>query len=167
MEDNEPATGVADATTCAQPTVAVPAPDGFTPDDLIEQRLTYLAELESGWYDGDGEAVVPLVLTKARDVIDVLMPKLGRPGIFPTIEGGVSIEWFKFSRLHEVEVTPTGELLCSTLDRVLPPEPLTSDDPATTPKPKHQFHMDTIERVDDVFEFLTAPPTWDDAERVR
>lgn len=58
-----------------------------------QARLTELASMQAGWYEGDGVAAKPEALADARTVvshIDAL--HLKQPGIFLTTEGNISIE---------------------------------------------------------------------------
>lgn len=86
-----------------------PVPERFV------NRLAELAALEAGWLDGDGKAVTPAALDLAVHVIAHLAPTLGDPGIFPTVDGGVSIEWASPVHVRIVEVTPGLVLECMDL----------------------------------------------------
>lgn len=69
------------------------------------ERLNYLAEVEDGWYDGEGEAIKPEVLDIANTILNSLdSPTFHVPALFPLldndadedeflIEGGILMEW--------------------------------------------------------------------------
>lgn len=50
-------------------------------------RLAEIAKIEPGWLDGDGKAVTATALRIARLLI------ASPPRVYPTPEGGVSLEW--------------------------------------------------------------------------
>ena len=57
------------------------------------RRLLELADLQDGWID-DGEAISTASLEFARDLLQrEVVWKNGVPGIFPTPDGGVQLEW--------------------------------------------------------------------------
>jgi hypothetical protein len=55
----------------------------------VDARLAALAGYEPGWLDGDGEAIGPAALERAR-VLALLLPGVS---IFGHPDGGVSLEW--------------------------------------------------------------------------
>lgn len=73
------------------------------------ERLNYLAEVEDGWYDGEGEAIKPDVLDIANTILDSLDSSTFHvPALFPLldndadgdeflIEGGILMEWVERS----------------------------------------------------------------------
>lgn len=69
-----------------------------------EQRIQELLALPSGWYDGgQGEAVTPLAAEVANEII---VSMFANPNIYPTLDGGLSIEY----RAVNIEVDKDGEL---------------------------------------------------------
>ncbi len=76
-------------------------------------RLLYLAHLRDGWLDGHGRAPSYVALDAARDLLMRLQERkeLGAmPGVFPTEEGGIQLEWASGDRVVSVEVTPDFHL---------------------------------------------------------
>lgn len=73
------------------------------------ERLNYLAAVEDGWYDGEGEAIKPEVLDQANDILNSLdSANFNVPAMFPLldndadedeflIEGGIIMEWVERS----------------------------------------------------------------------
>lgn len=68
------------------------------------ERLNFLAKIEDGWYDGDGEAINANVLEEANMLLNSLdSPTFHVPALFPLLndsdeeefvdEGGISMEW--------------------------------------------------------------------------
>jgi len=55
-----------------------------------QDRLAELEKLPTGWLDGKGAALNPVCVAAARDVLASLESP---PGVFPTPEGGVQLEW--------------------------------------------------------------------------
>jgi hypothetical protein len=60
----------------------------------IDTRLNELGKLENGWFEGDGCALsadgVAWVAVKLKDAEKSGMP---RPYIYPTLDGGIQVEW--------------------------------------------------------------------------
>lgn len=72
-------------------------------------RIIELRSLEKGWLDGDGEAIRQSVVKLARSVLH-RRPDLtqSRLGIFPTEEGGISMEFSKNGWEYAIELLPEG-----------------------------------------------------------
>lgn len=68
-------------------------------DTKWAERLNYLAAVEDGWYDGEGEAINPDVLNIANTILSSLDSiTFHLPALFPllgddTNEGGILMEW--------------------------------------------------------------------------
>jgi hypothetical protein len=68
-------------------------------DTKWAERLNYLAAVEDGWYDGEGEAINPDVLNIANTILSSLdSATFHLPALFPllgddTNEGGILMEW--------------------------------------------------------------------------
>lgn len=74
-------------------------------DTKWAERLTYLSELEDGWYDNDdGEAISENALaTTDRLLRELDTESFVVPGLFPSIDEGygISIEWIDYGQLGE------------------------------------------------------------------
>lgn len=74
------------------------------------ERLNYLAAVEDGWYDGEGEALKPNVLDQANDILLSLDSEAFHvPAMFPllhedTEEGGIMMEWAKVNHPHHLNL---------------------------------------------------------------
>jgi len=91
----------------------------FWTTDVLEQiqfddtvwgaRLTELASLTAHW-DGGESAQVSSVALEAAQMLLRAIDKVGaeRPGVFPTEEGGVLIEWSSPAAVRSVEVLEDG-----------------------------------------------------------
>lgn len=55
-------------------------------------RLGELAALRCGWLDGAGHSVDPAAIETAKALLLRLVGQ-DRPGVFPTPEGGIQLEW--------------------------------------------------------------------------
>ncbi|WP_155942965.1 hypothetical protein [Mycobacterium sp. 141] len=76
------------------------------------RRFIELANLEAGWHDDylDSEVVAFSALDGARNVLlHVLEKGIAQPGIFPTVEGGVSLEWATSRRVTTIEISPDAD----------------------------------------------------------
>ena len=76
------------------------------------RRFIELANLECGWHDDypHSDVVAFSALDAAREILlHVRDRELLQPGIFPTVDGGVSLEWASAQRVTTVEITPDGE----------------------------------------------------------
>lgn len=80
------------------------------------ERLNYLAAVEDGWYDGEGEAIKPEVLDQANNILHSLDSAIFNvPAMFPLldndadedeflIEGGIIMEWSKAHHPHHLSL---------------------------------------------------------------
>jgi hypothetical protein len=60
----------------------------------LGDRFNDLLNLKAGWLEGDGVAVVPSAASRASLVtLYVLRRDRPRPRVFPTVDGGVQLEW--------------------------------------------------------------------------
>jgi hypothetical protein len=58
------------------------------------ERLAYLLRLEAGWYDGTGDPPHPEAVQDVMRVLGhLLRESLPMPALFPTVEGGLQMEW--------------------------------------------------------------------------
>ena len=74
-----------------------------------QKRIDCLAQLEDGWFDGEGVALTSAGLDAARVVVEFTDENgLALPGLFPMPDGGVSIEWLKIGTFFGVEISPTS-----------------------------------------------------------
>lgn len=85
------------------------------PDPTRQARFDELAALPPGWAEGDGAAVSPAASELAQQALAVLGPMLRSPGIFPTFNGGVSLEWVLLGNVRSVEIEPSLAILCFDL----------------------------------------------------
>lgn len=69
-------------------------------------RLAELSMLQDGWLDGLGKAPTPIAITAARSILQSTVVYVSRPGIFPTPEGGVQLEYSH----AEIEIHPDGRI---------------------------------------------------------
>src|SRR5690554_92686 len=62
----------------------------------IEVRLEHISSLESGWYYGEGESYKKVDLNNFLDEFSSFYnDELHSPAIYPTVEGGIQLEWTK------------------------------------------------------------------------
>ena len=82
--------------------------------DLDEQswtvRLRALAELAPGWGESGSEPPIAIqTLEVARELLSTLtLSARTLPGVFPTEDGGVSLEWASAQSFRSIEITPEG-----------------------------------------------------------
>lgn len=87
-------------------------------DTAWGERLTSFAALPSGWDDGDGAQITSVALEGAQMVLrSVVQMRVEPPGVFPTSEGGVLIEWAGPTKVLSVEVLPDGSFEMFSLGR--------------------------------------------------
>lgn len=73
-------------------------------------RIDHLLTLKPGWYDGDqGDSVSSTAADIARELV-AFAEKNDRqlPNIYPTIEGGLSLEWNSPERVVTIEILNDG-----------------------------------------------------------
>lgn len=63
-----------------------------TADFIETDRFTEIADLKAGWYDGEGETIAPIAIQEGRRLRDILVAAQIDTCVFPTIEGGISLE---------------------------------------------------------------------------
>jgi hypothetical protein len=70
-------------------------------------RLIELAQLPTGWGDGDdGVAIEVAALEAAGSILAAISEfNLPQPGVFPTEEGGVLVEWATTEQVRSIEIT--------------------------------------------------------------
>lgn len=73
-------------------------------DNAAGKRLTHFATLPSGWEDGEGEQISFVALEAAQEILRKLAPESDSPGLYPTPEGGVLIEWARETGVRSIEV---------------------------------------------------------------
>jgi len=73
------------------------------------EKLTSFASLASGWEDGEGAQISSVALDAAQMLLRAVdQAQVDRPGVFPTAEGGVLVEWAGPARVRSVEIMPDG-----------------------------------------------------------
>lgn len=73
----------------------------------LRARFAELMAMQAGWFDGDGVAVDRAVLGRAQLLLDQLVKRdVPRPRVFPTLEGGVQLEWSHGQYETSVTVQP-------------------------------------------------------------
>lgn len=74
-------------------------------------RLEELASLPDGWLDGDGRAVSKEAIQTAETFLfKVLDAGIARPGVYPTPDGGIQMEWADGPEGLEVMVANGGSI---------------------------------------------------------
>jgi len=82
------------------------------------ERLTDFASLRSGWEEGSGEQITSVALDASQMLLRAIdRAQIERPGVFPTAEGGVLVEWASLVRVRSVEVMPDGTFELFSLRR--------------------------------------------------
>ena len=103
----------------------------------VKVRLAELGKLKAGWLDGKGIAPSQAALDTLAGVMDEFLSGVSEsPRVFPTLEGGLQMEWFLQRRHHvTVEVhfdAKTGEIgivdLETATDQTLKLDPDSSRD---------------------------------------
>ena len=102
-----------------------------------KERLVELRKLADGWMNGDGMAPSSAALDSLEQALDGHLAELREtPRVFPTLEGGLQMEWF-LGRRHHVTVEvhaggETGEIgivdLKAASDETLELDPRSADD---------------------------------------
>ena len=81
-------------------------------------RLGELATLSTGWDGGSGVPISSVSLDASQKLLQAFdAANLDPPGIFPTAEGGVLIEWASATEVRSIEVLPDGEFELFALQR--------------------------------------------------
>lgn len=85
-----------------------------------KSRLEYLASLEQGWCNGEGEPVPDSVIATVDEFLAVVSrhPSIsydGRhPGLFPLVSApGVQVEWWHDGVEWDIEFTEMGATVCA------------------------------------------------------
>lgn len=73
-------------------------------------RFTEIEKLKAGWLDGEGEPVSAAVLKEARKIRDTLRAANVECCVFPTVEGGISIEDCEDDDEHMFSITLDADL---------------------------------------------------------
>lgn len=61
----------------------------------MKERLNELSQLEDGWFDGEGLAPLADSMSWLEEAWCTHAAHLPEPYIYPTLEGGLSLEWDK------------------------------------------------------------------------
>ncbi len=61
----------------------------------MKDRLNELSQLEDGWFDGEGLAPLEGAMAWLEESWRTHAAHLREPYIYPTLEGGLSLEWDK------------------------------------------------------------------------
>lgn len=73
-------------------------------------RLTGFATLSHGWDGGEAEQIASVALEGAQMLLRAIdQAGIERPGVFPTDEGGVLLEWADAAGIQSVEILENGE----------------------------------------------------------
>lgn len=92
-------------------------------------RLSMLSRLQDGWMNGDGESVHSEALEKTEELMVLLSENdFSRPGIFPTEEGHVSVEWLDRNEACFITVQDT-EIIVDVYADWEKKDPFVSSDP--------------------------------------
>jgi len=68
-------------------------------------RLDELRRLNAGWLDGEGSPLNPAALAELGELFELYYPAdLPLPYMFPTVSGGLQLEWRLAESWAEVEV---------------------------------------------------------------
>lgn len=77
--------------------------------DMI-QRLDEIANVKEGWLDGDGTAISPRAIEKAREFVIRSLNLVGSMLAFPSPEGGVTIQMRNDQYSGSIDFEPEGEV---------------------------------------------------------
>ncbi len=76
-----------------------------------------IGRLPGGWLDGLGERVTPEALKQCLEFADGLeAAALPAPRVYPTADGGISLEWSEGTREVQAEVISTGNIIFGMSD---------------------------------------------------
>ncbi|MFX4300298.1 hypothetical protein [Pseudosulfitobacter pseudonitzschiae] len=82
----------------------------------LRARLSTLSQLEAGWLDGEGSPVSKKAIDVADDIISLFPELSNMVDVFPTLEGGVSIESIGAPFFY-LEVDPEGVVEVTDMTR--------------------------------------------------
>ncbi|MEO7193807.1 MAG: hypothetical protein ABIZ05_03150 [Pseudonocardiaceae bacterium] len=83
----------------------------------VFERLTALADLSPGWLDDEGESISKDVIDHVRRLLRDLHDKvLSEVYIYPTLEGGVRLEWQRSSTEFSLDFRPDRTVLYDEID---------------------------------------------------
>jgi len=84
-----------------------------------ENRLDHLTSLKQGWYDGEqGQPIAAQALKTAGQAIGPLRDLgYGQPLMYPTLDGGIQIEWVHGGLIREVEIGAGEEIKVCEYDQ--------------------------------------------------
>lgn len=79
--------------------------------NLSDDALIALAALAPGWGDGGEGRSIEFTAIEAANALLVAVHEAGirRPGVFPTAEGGVLLEWSSAEEVRSIEISPDAE----------------------------------------------------------
>lgn len=81
------------------------SPFHIEPDSVGASRIIQIASLGRNWNDGDEPAISDLAIAAALELLEGIAEKsLPVPGISPTEEGGISLEWANAEQVVSVEI---------------------------------------------------------------
>lgn len=81
------------------------SPFHIEPDSVGASRIIQIASLGRNWNDGDEPAISDVAIDVALKLLEGIAEKsLPVPGIFPTEEGGISLEWADAEQVVSVEI---------------------------------------------------------------
>jgi hypothetical protein len=80
------------------------------PDDPLGPKLTQLLGLESGWHDGEGVAPRVEAIEWARDFAAELDDESQELSVFPTLDGGLTLERQIEDRRWSLEIDGEGDV---------------------------------------------------------
>ncbi|MCR2816484.1 hypothetical protein [Microbacterium jiangjiandongii] len=82
------------------------------------ERLARFAALATGWDEGEGKQISTMSLETAQVILHAIEESGTKlPGVFPTAEGGVLLEWTSLERIRSIEILAGGALQLFTLNR--------------------------------------------------
>jgi hypothetical protein len=112
------------------------------PQTPFYDRLTELSKLKEGWLDGHGKALTREALKQAS-AFGPSLPSDISLHVYPTEEGGVSLEWRDQHGSHEILVLPDGRLSLLTVeDEVAGASP-----PVVGGSARHREEVDAVNEV--------------------
>jgi len=83
----------------------------------VFDRLTELRSLSAGWLDGEGEPISENVVAYVRSLLGNLQDNvLSEVHIYPTLEGGVRLEWRRYSTEFSLDFRSDRTVLYDEID---------------------------------------------------